>query len=41
MNPKHKHIKQAREMLVERPQGRIVVAFHRDGVLHLNGLVYY
>ena len=28
-------------MLVERPQGGVVAVFHRDGVLHLDGLVCY
>lgn len=39
MKPKHKFIKRALEMLVERPQGGMVAVFHRDGVLHLDGLV--
>lgn len=39
MKPKHKFIRRALNMLVERPQGGIVVIFHRDGVLHLDGLV--
>ncbi|KAF2703980.1 hypothetical protein K504DRAFT_442823 [Pleomassaria siparia CBS 279.74] len=38
MKPKHKFIERALEMLVERPEG-IVVVFHRDGTLHLDGLV--
>ncbi|EXJ72047.1 uncharacterized protein A1O5_04550 [Cladophialophora psammophila CBS 110553] len=41
MRPKHKFIKRALEMLVERPQGGMVVVFHRDGALDLNGLVCY
>ena len=39
MKPKHKFIKRALEMLVERPQGGMVAVIHRDGVLHLDGLV--
>ena len=39
MKPKHRFIKDALEMLVERPQGGMVVMFHRDGALHLDGLV--
>lgn len=39
MKPKHKFIERALEMLVERPQGGIVAVFHRDGALHLDGLV--
>lgn len=39
MRPKHKFIERALEMLIERPQGGMVVVFHRDGVLHLDGLV--
>ena len=39
MKPKHRFIEQALEMLVERPQGGMVVVFHRDGALHLDGLV--
>jgi adenine phosphoribosyltransferase len=39
MKPKHRFIKQALEMLVERPEGGIVVVFHRDVSLHLDGLL--
>ncbi|KAF4534685.1 Phosphoribosyl transferase domain protein [Lasiodiplodia theobromae] len=39
MNPKNKFIGQALGMLVEQPQGGMVVVFHRDGALHLDGLV--
>ncbi|KAI1377830.1 phosphoribosyl transferase domain protein [Hypoxylon crocopeplum] len=39
MNPKRRFIERALEMLVERPEGGIVVAFHREGTLHLDGLV--
>ncbi|KAE8321295.1 hypothetical protein BDV39DRAFT_210877 [Aspergillus sergii] len=39
MKPKDKFIEQALEMLVEAPQGGMVVVFHRDGTLSLNGLV--
>lgn len=39
MKPKHKFIERALEMLAERPEGGIVVVFHRDGTLHLDGLV--
>jgi adenine phosphoribosyltransferase len=38
MKPKHRFIEQALKMLVERPQGGMVVVFHRD-VFHLDGLV--
>jgi len=39
MKPKRKFIERALEMLVELPQGGMVVVFHRDGALHLDGLV--
>ncbi|MCJ1388206.1 hypothetical protein MMC18_001051 [Xylographa bjoerkii] len=39
MKPKHRFIERALEMLVERPQGGLVAVFHRDGALHLDGLV--
>ncbi|KAK3171718.1 hypothetical protein OEA41_003802 [Lepraria neglecta] len=39
MKPKHRFIERALEMLVERPQGGMVAVFHRDGALHLDGLV--
>ena len=39
MKPKHRYIERALEMLVERPQGGMVVIFHRDGSLHFDGLV--
>ena len=39
MKPKHRFIERALEMLVERPQGGMVVVFHRDGALHLDNLV--
>ena len=39
MKPKHRFIKQALQMLIERPQGAMVVVFHRDGALQLDGLV--
>ncbi|KAG9230083.1 phosphoribosyl transferase domain protein [Amylocarpus encephaloides] len=39
MKPKHRYIERALEMLVERPQGGMVVVFHRSGTLHLDGLV--
>ena len=39
MKPKHRFIERALEMLVERPKGGMVVVFHRDGALHLDGLV--
>ena len=39
MKPKHRFIERALEMLVERPQGGMVVVFHRDGALHIDGLV--
>jgi len=39
MKPKHRFIERALEMIVERPQGGMVAVFHRDGALHLDGLV--
>jgi adenine phosphoribosyltransferase len=39
MKPKHRFIERALEMLVERPEGGMVVVFHRDGTLHLDGLM--
>ena len=39
MKPKHRFIERALKMLVERPQGGMVAVFHRDGALHLDGLV--
>ncbi|RYP85620.1 hypothetical protein DL770_005011 [Monosporascus sp. CRB-9-2] len=39
MKPKHRFIERALGMLVERPEGGMVVVFHRDGTLHLDGLV--
>jgi len=41
MKPKRKFIERALEMLVERPEGGMVVVFHRDGTLHLDGLMCY
>lgn len=39
MKPKRRFIERALGMLVERPQGGMVAVFHRDGTLHLDGLV--
>lgn len=39
MNPKRKFIEQALGMLVERPEDGMIVVFHRDGTLDLDGLV--
>jgi adenine phosphoribosyltransferase len=39
MKLKHRFIERALEMLVERPEGGMVVVFHRDGTLHLDGLI--
>ena len=39
MHPKDRFIKQALNMLVEQPKGGMVVVFHRDGALHLDGLL--
>ena len=39
MNPKRRSIERALQMLVEQPRGGVVVIFHRDEVLHLDGLV--
>src|ERR1051326_1502067 len=41
MKPKRRFIERALEMLVQQPQGGIVAVFHRDGPLHLDGLVCY
>ncbi|CAJ2507115.1 Uu.00g083010.m01.CDS01 [Anthostomella pinea] len=38
MKPKHSFVERALDMLVEHPDGGMVVIFHRDN-LHLNGLV--
>ncbi|KAI9692297.1 MAG: hypothetical protein M1822_006528 [Bathelium mastoideum] len=38
MTPKRNFIEQALKMLVEQPQGGLVVVFHRDGALNLDGL---
>ncbi|KAL9090901.1 MAG: hypothetical protein Q9165_005109 [Trypethelium subeluteriae] len=39
MKPKREFIERALETLVDWPKGAMVVVFHRDGVLHLGGLV--
>ncbi|KAH6603207.1 hypothetical protein Trco_007982 [Trichoderma cornu-damae] len=39
MKPKGKFIERALGMLVEQPRGGMVVVFHRDGALDLDGLV--
>ncbi|KNG81352.1 phosphoribosyl transferase domain protein [Aspergillus nomiae NRRL 13137] len=39
MKPRDKFIEQALDMLVEAPQGGMVVVFHREGTLRLNRLV--
>ncbi|OJJ78722.1 uncharacterized protein ASPGLDRAFT_53404 [Aspergillus glaucus CBS 516.65] len=39
MKPKARFIERALEMLVERPEGGMVVVFHGDGTLHFDGLV--
>lgn len=39
MKPKHRFVQLALEMLVERPKGGMVVIFHRDEAMHLDGLV--
>ncbi|KAL9099122.1 MAG: hypothetical protein Q9163_005335 [Psora crenata] len=39
MKPKRRFIERALEMCVERPHGGMVVVFHREGALHLDGLV--
>ena len=39
MKPKARFIEQALGMLVEHPEGGMVVVFHRDGTLQLDGLV--
>ncbi|OCT52746.1 phosphoribosyl transferase domain protein [Cladophialophora carrionii] len=39
MKPKRRFIERALEALVEQPEGGMVAVFHRDGHLHLDGLV--
>lgn len=39
MDPKRRFIERALDMLVDWPLGSKVVVFHRDGTLHLDGLV--
>ncbi|KAF2124046.1 hypothetical protein P153DRAFT_327887 [Dothidotthia symphoricarpi CBS 119687] len=39
MKPKRSFIERALSMLAERPGGGMVIVFHRDGVLDLDGLV--
>ncbi|KAL3418708.1 phosphoribosyl transferase domain protein [Phlyctema vagabunda] len=39
MKPKRRFIERALEMLVGRTHGGMVVVFHRDGILHFDGLV--
>ncbi|KAI9894046.1 MAG: hypothetical protein M1814_004816 [Vezdaea aestivalis] len=39
LKPKRSFIEKALNILVEQPQGGMVVVFQRDGVLHLDGLV--
>ncbi|CAG8899878.1 unnamed protein product [Penicillium egyptiacum] len=39
MKPKARFIERALGMLVEQPKGGMVVVFHRDGTLNLDGLV--
>lgn len=39
MNRKAKVIEQALEMLAGKPEGAMVVVFHRDGTFHVDGLV--
>ncbi|EXJ60439.1 hypothetical protein A1O7_04591 [Cladophialophora yegresii CBS 114405] len=41
MKPKRRYVERAVEMLVEDPEGGMVTVFHRDGDLHLDGLVYH
>ncbi|KAI0435665.1 hypothetical protein F4803DRAFT_544766 [Xylaria telfairii] len=41
MTPKRRFIERALEMLVKRPEGGMVVVFHRDGTLHLDDLISY
>lgn len=39
MKPRRRFIERALEMLVEQPEGGMVIVFHRDGVLDFDGLV--
>jgi adenine phosphoribosyltransferase len=39
MKPKHKFIERVLNRLAERPDGGIIVVFHRDGILRFNDLV--
>jgi hypothetical protein len=38
---KYRFIKQVLEMLIKRPEGGMVVVFHRYRTLYLDGLIYY
>jgi hypothetical protein len=38
MKPKHRFIERALEMLLEQPEGGMVVVFHRDRTLYVDGL---
>ncbi|KAL4885688.1 hypothetical protein BJY04DRAFT_231107 [Aspergillus karnatakaensis] len=39
MKPKAAYIKQALHMIAERPEGGLVIVFHREGTLQLDGLI--
>ncbi|KAI0197875.1 phosphoribosyl transferase domain protein [Astrocystis sublimbata] len=39
MRPKNRFIEHALDMLAEKPEGGVVVVFHRDGDLQIDGLV--
>ncbi|KAI9674242.1 MAG: hypothetical protein M1829_003789 [Trizodia sp. TS-e1964] len=39
LKPRHKFIERALEMLVEKPEGGMVVVFHREGTLDLGGFM--
>lgn len=39
MKPKHRFVRRALDMLVERPGGGLVVVFHREETLHVEGLL--
>ncbi|KAF3807862.1 FAD-linked oxidoreductase [Colletotrichum gloeosporioides] len=41
MHPKHEYLRAALDLLVDQPANSTVIVFHRDGPLHLQGLVPY
>lgn len=39
MHPKHEYLRAAVDLLADQPENSTVIVFHRDGPLHLEGLV--